>query len=316
MAGGGVGLPEIEREEEDVRREEGLEGTRVPESVPEHTGQALACQSRASSRSQQHWEVEMDAGRAFEDRVVAVTGGARGIGAAIVRTFHASGARVVVLDKLEPREALDGVRHVATDVSNPESVASAFASIDSAESRIDVLVNNAGIQRVGLIGQLPYEDWAAVIGTHLTGMFLCCSQALPRMIGQGSGGAIVSIASTAGFVGLPGRGPYCAAKAGIMGLTRALSLEGAAVDVRVNAVAPGYTRTEMLQEGLDNGSQREDWMLERVPLKRLANPDEIARVVRFLASDDAGYITGQTIVADGGWTIQGISAAPAWLHAN
>ena len=134
-----------------------------------------------------------------------------------------------------------------------------------------MLVNNAGIQRVGLIGQLPYEDWAAVIGTHLTGMFLCCSQALPRMTGQGSGGSIVSIASTAGFVGLPGRGPYCAAKAGIMGLTRALSLEGAAVDVRVNAVAPGYTRTEMLQEGLDNGSQREDWMLERVPLKRLAH---------------------------------------------
>src|ERR1019366_269154 len=265
---------------------------------------------------QQQREVEMDAGRAFEDRVVAVTGGARGIGAAIVRAFHASGARVVVLDKLEPREDIEDVRHVATDVSNPESVASAFASIDSAEGRIDVLVNNAGIQRVGLTGELSYEDWAAVIGTHLTGMFLCSSQALPRMIGQGSGGAVVSIASTAGYVGVPGRGPYCAAKAGIMGLTRSMSLEGAAVGIRVNAVAPGYTRTEMLQEGLDNGSQREDWMLERVPLKRLADPDEIARVVCFLASDDAAYITGQTIVVDGGWTIQGISAAPAWLLAS
>jgi NAD(P)-dependent dehydrogenase (short-subunit alcohol dehydrogenase family) len=258
----------------------------------------------------------MDVERAFEGRVVVVTGGARGIGAAIVRAFAASGAKVVVLDKLAPRDAVEGVRHVATDVSSPESVAGAFASIDGAEGRVDVLVNNAGIQRVGLTGELPYEDWAAVIGTHLTGMFLCSSQALPRMIRQGAGGAIVSIASTAGFVGLPGRGPYCAAKAGIMGLTRAMSLEAAPAGIRVNAVAPGYTRTEMLQEGLDNGSQREDWMLERVPLKRLAEPDEIAGVVRFLASDAAGYVTGQTVVVDGGWTVQGISAAPDWLVAG
>ena len=255
----------------------------------------------------------MNVDGSFEGRVAAVTGGARGIGDAIVRAFSAAGARVVVLDKLEPAEQREGVRHAVTDVSDPESVAAAFASIDAEEGRVDVLVNNAGIQRVGLTGQLPYEDWAAVIGTHLTGMFLCCSEAMPRMIEQGSGGAIVSIASTAGFVGLPGRGPYCAAKAGIMGLTRAMSLEGAPVGIRVNAVAPGYTRTEMLQQAIDNGSQREDWMLERVPLNRLADPDEIARVVRFLAGDGAGYITGQTIVVDGGWTIQGVSAAPDWL---
>src|SRR6185437_2446622 len=153
-----------------------------------------------------------------------------------------------------------------------------------------------------------YEHWSAVIGTHLTGMFLCSSQAVPRMIEQGSGGAIVSIASAAGFVGLPGRGPYCAAKAGIMGLTRAMALEGAPVGVRVNAVAPGYTRTELLQQALDEGYQREDWMLERVPLKRFAEPEEIGRVVRFLAGEDAAYITGQTVVVDGGWTIQGVSA--------
>jgi NAD(P)-dependent dehydrogenase (short-subunit alcohol dehydrogenase family) len=249
----------------------------------------------------------------FDGRVAAVTGGARGIGDAIVRAFRAAGAQVVVLDKLEPGEPRDGVRYTAADVSDPESVAAAFKSIDAEEGRVDVLVNNAGIQRVGLIGQLAHDDWAAVIGTHLTGAFLCCSEAVPRMMEQGSGGAIVSIASTAGFVGLPGRGPYCAAKAGIMGLTRAMSLEGAPVGIRVNAVAPGYTRTELLQQAIDNGSLREEWMLERVPLKRLADPDEIARVVRFLASDDAAYVTGQTIVVDGGWTIQGVSAAPDWL---
>lgn len=258
----------------------------------------------------------MDVEGAFEGRVVAVTGGARGIGAAIVRAFRGAGARVVVLDTMEPSECAAQVRHVATDVSDPASVAAAFDSIDADEGRIDVLVNNAGIQRVGLVGELSYEDWAAVLGVHLTGTFLCSSQAMPRMRASGSGGAIVSIASTAGFVGLPGRGPYCAAKAGIMGLTRAMALEGAPAGVRANAVAPGYTRTEMLQEGLDNGSQREDWMLERVPLKRLADPDEIARVVRFLAGGDAAYVTGQTIVVDGGWTIQGISAAPDWLVAS
>ena len=252
----------------------------------------------------------------FADRVAVVTGGARGIGDAIVRAFRESGAGVVVLDKLEPREPRDGVRYTSADVTDPASVAAAFASIDAEEGRVDVLVNNAGIQRVGLVGQLAYEDWAAVLGTHLTGMFLCSSQAVPRMIAQGSGGAIVSIASTAGIVGLPGRGPYSAAKAGIMSLTRVLAMEGAPVGIRANAVAPGYTRTEMIQQALDDGSQREDWMLERVPLNRLASPDEIARVVRFLASDEASYVTGQTIVADGGWTIQGISAAPGWLRAD
>jgi NAD(P)-dependent dehydrogenase (short-subunit alcohol dehydrogenase family) len=258
----------------------------------------------------------MNADGSLEGRVAVVTGGARGIGDAITRAFRAAGAVVVVLDKEAPRDPRDGVRYASADVSDPASVASAFESVDAEEGRVDILVNNAGIQRAGLVGRLPFDDWSAVIGTHLTGTFLCSSEAVPRMIAAGRGGAIVSIASTAAFVGLPGRGPYCAAKAGILGLTRALALEVGELGIRVNAVAPGYTRSEMLQQAIDNGSLQEDWMLERVPLKRLADPDEIARVVRFLASDEAAYVTGQTIVADGGWTIQGISAAPDWLAAD
>src|SRR5581483_12332860 len=112
--------------------------------------------------------------------------------------------------------------------------------------------------RVGLIGKISFAEWSSVVATHLNGFFLCASEAVPRMVQNGNG-AIISIASTAAFVGLPGRGPYCAAKAGILGFTRALAVEVAELGIRVNAVAPGFTRSEMLQQALDNGSLREDW---------------------------------------------------------
>ena len=128
------------------------------------------------------------------------------------------------------------------------------------------------------------------------------------MVQRGKGGAIIRIASTAAFVGLPGRGPYCAAKAGIMGLTRALALEVATANIRVNAVAPGFTRTKLIEQGIENGSLQEEWMVERVPMDRLAAPEEIAGIACFLASDAAAYMTGQVIIADGGWTVQGQGA--------
>ncbi len=249
----------------------------------------------------------------FAGRVAVVTGGARGIGDAIVQALLEWGAGVVVLDKVAPAEARAGVRYLEADVSDPQSVSAAFATVDGDEGRVDVLVNNAGIQRAGLIGRISFEDWSDVIGTHLTGTFNCCSQAVPRMIRGGRGGAIVNIASVAGFLGLPGRGPYCAAKAGIMGLTRALALEVAELGIRVNAVAPGFTRTALLQQALDDGSLTEGWMTQRVPQRRLGTPEEIAQAVRWLAGDDAAFVTGQSLPVDGGWTIQGISAAPEWL---
>ncbi len=253
--------------------------------------------------------------QSLSGRVAAVTGAARGIGDAIAARLLADGANVFALDKMRPEELRAGVTYLEADVTDPASVAAAFKAIDAAAGQIDILVNNAGIQRVGLVGQISFADWSAVIATHLNGFFLCASEAVPRMVTR-SKGSIVSIASTAAFVGLPGRGPYCAAKAGILGLTRALALEVATSGIRVNAVAPGFTRTKFIDQGLADGSLQEDWMLARVPMKRLAATEEIANVVRYLAGDEASYVTGQTIVADGGWTVQGIPHAPSWLQTG
>jgi NAD(P)-dependent dehydrogenase (short-subunit alcohol dehydrogenase family) len=248
-------------------------------------------------------------------RVAVVTGAARGIGDAIAERLLADGASVFSLDKVPAAEPRAGVVYVEADVTDPSSVAEAFKSIDARTDGIDILVNNAGIQRVGLVGKISFAEWSAVVSTHLNGFFLCASEAVPRMVARGKGGAIVSIASTAAFVGLPGRSAYCAAKAGILGLTRALALEVASAGIRVNAVAPGFTRTKLIDQGLADGSLQEDWMVARVPMKRLAAPQEIANAVRYLAGDEASYVTGQTIIADGGWTVQGIPHAPTWLQA-
>jgi 3-oxoacyl-[acyl-carrier protein] reductase len=239
-------------------------------------------------------------------RSVVVTGGARGIGDAIIGAFREIGDEVVSLDVIEPEEARDGVRYLEADVSDWDAVAGRLAGLE----RIDVLVNNAGIQRLGLTGELGPDDWRRVLDVHLTGAFVCTSAAVPKMA---SGGAIVSIASAAAFVGLPGRGAYSAAKAALVGWTRVLAVELAPRGIRANAVAPGFTRTGLVDQALRDGSLQEAWMLARVPLGRLADPAEIARVVRFLASDDASYVTGHTLAADGGWTAQGIGSAPGWL---
>ena len=247
-------------------------------------------------------------------RVAVVTGGARGIGDAIIARLVADGARAFALDKAEAEEPRDGVTYLQADVTDELSVAAAFSAVEAAAGRIDILVNNAGIQRVGLVGQVSFADFSAVLATHLHGAFLCASQAVPRMVRAGAGGSIISIASTAAFVGLPGRSAYCAAKAGILGLTRALALEVAGARIRVNAVAPGFTRTKFIDQALADGSLEEGWMLARVPMHRLAATTEIAAAVRFLAGDDSSYMTGQTMVVDGGWTVQGIPDAPGWLQ--
>lgn len=250
-------------------------------------------------------------------KTALVTGGANGIGASIAGALAQAGATVYSLDLAAPAQALAEeirVHRLLGDVGQPDDVERAFAAMDAAGHGIDIVVHNAGIQRSGLCGQIPYADWSAVLRTHLDGMFLCASAAIPRMMRQRRGGSIVAISSAAAYVGLPGRGPYTAAKAGLVGLARCLAVETAEHGIRVNTVAPGFTQTPLIKQAVANGSLSEEWMLERVPAGRLAHPQDIAAAVRFLCSDDATYITGQTLVVDGGWTAQGMGRAPGWLR--
>ncbi len=250
-----------------------------------------------------------------DGRVVVVTGGARGIGDAIIRAFVRDGARAVSIDLGEPEAAVPGVRYLSGNVADRAEMEALFGDIGAAEGRVDVLVNNAGIQRVGLTETFDPDVWRQVIEVHLFGMFNCTALAIPFMKRQGTG-SIISMASTTAFVGTPGRGPYTASKGAIAAWTRSLAVETAEAGIRVNAVAPGSTLTKLVQQGLDDGSIDREAMMSEIPMRRFGRVEEIAGVVRFLASEEASYITGQVIVVDGGWTIQGMRDRPDWLRAK
>ena len=251
-------------------------------------------------------------GARFQGQVAVVTGGARGIGDAIARRLVADGAQVVVADLLAPSDPIPGVRYLACDITDRAAVEAAHASIEAIEGRLDVLVNNAGIQRVALTDQFDPDAWRQVVDVHLFGAFNWSSLALRTMKRQRSG-SIVTIASVAGIIAIPGRGPYSASKAALMALTRTMAVEVADAGIRVNAVAPGMARTDLVQQGIDDGSIDLDAMMSEIPMRRLAALEDIAKAVCFLASDDASYITGQTLVVDGGWSVLGMHRRPAWL---
>ena len=252
-------------------------------------------------------------GGRFDGQVVVVTGGARGIGDAIVRRVVAEGGRAVVPDLVDPDEPVASTRYLRCDITDREAVAAAHASIEATEGRLDVLVNNAGIQRVALTDLMDPDTWEEVIRVHLFGAFNWSRLALRTMKRQRSG-AIVTIASVAGVIALPGRGPYSAAKAALMSLTRVMAVEVAELGIRVNAVAPGMTHTTMLEQVARDGVVDLEAMRREIPMGRLATVDEIAKAVCFLASDDASYVTGETLVVDGAWSIHGIRDTPEWLR--
>ncbi|MFD0582393.1 SDR family oxidoreductase [Dactylosporangium darangshiense] len=228
----------------------------------------------------------------FEGRTAVVTGAAQGIGAATAALLREQGAEVVRLD----RQAGDGV--VQCDVTDKEQVDEVFAGI----GRIDILVNNAGITRDNLLFKMPYDEWQAVLNTNLTSMFLCC-QAAQKVMVPARYGRIVNLSSRSAL-GNRGQVNYAAAKAGVQGLTATLAIELGPYDITVNAVAPGYIATPMTAATAERvGSSAEEHQAmaaERTPLRRVGRPEEVAAVIAFLASDEASYVSGQTLYVNGG----------------
>ena len=248
--------------------------------------------------------------------VALITGGAKGIGRAISNEFAARGYDLAVtgrdLESIErcvtevsaayPKVRVTGL---SLDVTDSESVAAAIAACLSQLGGLTVLVNNAGIIARGPAEDLDDAAWNRVLDTDLTGAFRCARAAFEPL--RNSRGSIVNVTSIAATVGLSGRVAYTASKAGVDGLTRTLALEWAQHGIRVNTVAPGWTRTEMVASGISTGQLDEGRLVGRIPLARLAQPEEIACGVAFLASPEASYITGQTLVIDGGLTVNGDS---------
>lgn len=234
---------------------------------------------------------------------MVVTGGSQGIGRATVSAFQASGDRVVVLD-LEPPDA--GVPWVNVDISDPRDVEHAFEQVGFLlDDRLDVVVANAGISLRRNILDIDAGTWERVLQTNLGGVFWTWQQAARRMVPSGRPGVLLATASTNGIVGYPYYADYNASKAGVISLTQSFALEFAGV-LRVNSVAPGYVLTQMQQREYDAHMLAD--INNRIPVGRHASPVEIADLFHFLASDCATYITGQTVVIDGGETTGGIAS--------
>ncbi len=235
----------------------------------------------------------------LKGKVAVVTGGLRGIGQAIADKLASSGAKVVVCDK-NPGKS----KHyfVQCDVSNSADVQNLVESAVKKYKKIDILVNNAGIFPFTEFKDMTEAQWDLVLNVNLKGVFNCSKAVLPYMVSRNYG-KIISITSIAGVVvGYPNLVHYCASKAGISGFTKALAIELAQHKINVNAVAPGAIDTPGVQEGMDPAQK--EATIQSIPVKRMGTPKEIAEVAVFLASDASSYITGQTIIADGGYTSQ------------
>ena len=243
------------------------------------------------------------------DKNALVTGGGTGIGRAIALTLAAQGASVAVLYRTSAaaaQEVVDAIvaaggRAVAleADVMSRAQVEQAIGQVITTFGSLDIVVNNAGITRDALVLRMSEEDWDVVLDTNLKGTFLVTRAALKPMIKQRRG-KIVNITSVIGLVGNPGQANYSAAKAGLIGFTRTVAKEVAARSIQVNAIAPGFIETA-ITSGLT--PERQEALLRDIPAGRFGQPSEIAAVTAFLCSSSADYITGQTIVVDGGMTI-------------
>ena|SRR5947208_4047705 len=241
----------------------------------------------------------------LKDRIVFITGGSQGIGRACALILAEAGAHIAIGSRnLEKQSAVVqeveqlGRKSLAVkvDINDPVEIRAAFAKVLEQFGRIDVLVNNAGITKDTLLLRMKKEEWDSVLQTNLTGVFLCSQEAIRIMLKQRCG-RIINIASVVGQSGNPGQANYVASKAGIIGFTKSLAQEVASRNITVNAVSPGFIETAMtakLSEAVKEG------LLEKIPLGRIGSDRDVAYGVRFLASDEASYITGQVLNINGG----------------
>ena len=242
--------------------------------------------------------------QALSGRHALVTGGARGIGRAISELLLSHGARVTVLGRNPPP---DGGDFVQADVADPQAVARAFQEVRQKSGPIDILVNNAGQAASAPFGKTDLALWRRIMAVNLDGVFHCTQAALPDMV-EARWGRVVNIASTAGIIGYAYVSAYCAAKHGVVGLTRALALEAAAKNITINAVCPGFTETDMFAETVGNivaktgrtPEQARAELASRNPQKRLVQPAEVANAVAWLCLPGSEAITGQAIAVAGG----------------
>ncbi|CAI09136.1 SDR family NAD(P)-dependent oxidoreductase [Aromatoleum aromaticum] len=245
----------------------------------------------------------------LKDRVAIVTGAGQGIGATVARAYAREGAKVAVIDlNIDAANAVAAeivanggeALGVACDVSNRDQVLAMAEQVTAKWGRVDILVNNAGITRTAMLNKMTPEQWQQVLGVHLTGAFNCLQAVVGGMI-ERQYGRIIYVTSTAGLLGTIGQINYSAAKAGILGMTKSTAKELARYNITANAIAPGAATP--MTETIRTDERFKEKYLDRIPLGRWAEPEEIAPVFLFFASDASSYVTGQILAADGGMTI-------------
>ncbi len=242
----------------------------------------------------------------LQDKVAVITGGASGIGAATARLFVSEGAKVVLVDLNEEKgkvfeQELKALKaealFIKANITSEEEVSEIFKKTVEVFGQVDIVFNNAGIGRVHPTHELDYAEWRNTVNVDLDGVFLVARESIREMMKIG-GGTIVNTASMYGWVGSPGSAAYNAAKGGVVNLTRSLALEYAEQNIRVNSLCPGFIDTPIIPE------ESKQALSALTPMKRLGQAEEMAKAVLFLASDDSSYMTGNSLIIDGGYTAQ------------